>query len=89
MEQYEELSTRMAGWYDYLYQRSGNAGINKLIGAMVDLYNGETETEQPFTQLVREFIAYRQDCLASNREIAAFMLAYAEMAENKKKEIAK
>lgn len=75
---FDELETRMGVWYDYLYSHPDAPETEPTIDIGASLFDIAMGNER-FAALVNGYVKYRQDAIASDREAAAFMLAYQDM----------
>lgn len=78
MALFDELEARVGVWYEYLYSHPDVPETEHTIDIGASLFDVAMDNER-FAALVNGYVKYRQDAIASDREAAAFMLAYQDM----------
>lgn len=72
-EQLDRKLVLFNGYYDELYN---SPLIEISLKKLVDRFDEFIDTSETFKELVGEFNQHRKDCIASDRECIAFMLAF-------------
>lgn len=85
----ENLLNTFNSTYKYLYDQETTenaAVIYMLENPYIDNFDDNLKTDPDFKNLVSKFNEYRQDIISSDREAAAFMIAYYIIEQRKQHE---
>lgn len=85
----ENLLNTFNSTYKYLYDQETTenaAVIYMLENPYIDNFDDNLKTDPDFKNLVSKFNKYRQDIISSDREAAAFMIAYYIIEQRKQHE---
>lgn len=75
MSEMEMLLKEFNDAYNWLYDNDKNDYVNYLEEYAMERFEAEMKSNKKFKDYVIEFVSFRNDCLSSDRECAAFMLA--------------